>query len=134
MDVKQLISRWEQVRANLLTTIEKLSQYELDYAPFEGAYSVAQLILHIAHEEEGEIHFGITHELAAWPPEFSRDKYPSLNSMVTLLTEVHSRTDAYLRTLDDSDLDREITTPWGLRYKLADILWHVLEHEIHHRG
>ncbi len=50
MNLDQLISRWEQVRTGLLSTIEKFSQQELDYVPFEGGYSVARLILHIAHE------------------------------------------------------------------------------------
>ncbi len=41
MNLNQLISRWEQVRTGLLTIIEKFSQHELDYVPFEGGYSVA---------------------------------------------------------------------------------------------
>lgn len=44
------------------------------------------------------------------------------------------RTESYLRTLQDADLEREVVTPWYKRYTLSAMCWHVLEHEIHHRG
>jgi uncharacterized damage-inducible protein DinB len=134
MRINELIAHWEEVRAGLLTAIRKFSTQELDYVPFAGAYSVAQLILHIAHEEEGEVRYGITRELPVWPGEFTRSQCPSLEDMITLLTEVHQRTIDYLKTLQDAHFDLEITTPWGQKYTLANTFWHVIEHEIHHRG
>ncbi len=50
------------------------------------------------------------------------------------MTEGNQRSESYLRTLNDADLDREIVTPWDQKYTLADMLWHLLEHEIHHRA
>jgi uncharacterized damage-inducible protein DinB len=134
MTLNQLISRWKQVRAGLLVTIRGFSDEELSYRPIEGGWTVAQLMLHIAHEENGEIHYGITGELTEWPAEYPPADYPSLDSIEALLTKVHDRTEAYLETLDDADLERVITAPWGKSYPLTDMLWHVLEHEIHHRG
>jgi uncharacterized damage-inducible protein DinB len=134
MNLNQLISRWKQVRAGLLTTIRSFSDEELAYAPYAGGWSVAQLMLHIAHEENGEIRYGITGELTAWPPEYRREDYPSIDAIEALLTQVHDRTEAYLETLNDADLERVINAPWGNSYPLTDMLWHVLEHEIHHRG
>jgi len=112
MTVNELITRWELVRSGLLSTIEKFSEKELDYVPVQNGYSVAQLILHIAHEEEGEIRYGITLELPGWPTEFSHTQYPSLMDLVSILTEVHQRTESYLRTLHDTDLEQKNVTPW----------------------
>jgi len=134
MTVNELIARWEGVRAGLLATIERFSAQELDYVAVQSGYSVTQLILHIAHEEEGEIRYGVTRELTEWPPEFAPSQYPSLEALIRVLTEVHQRTESYLRTLRDADLEREVETPWGKSYTLSAMFWHVLEHEIHHRG
>ncbi len=134
MTVNELIARWEGVRAGLLTTIETFSTQELDYVAVSGGYSVAQLILHIAHEEEGEIRYGMTGELTEWPAAFVPSQYPSPQALICLLMEVHQRTESYLRTLQDADLEREVVTPWDKRYTLSEMFWHVLEHEIHHRG
>ena len=47
---------------------------------------------------------------------------------------MHADTEAYLDTLDTPDLGTVITAPWGPDIPLGWIIWHVLEHEIHHRG
>jgi uncharacterized damage-inducible protein DinB len=51
-----------------------------------------------------------------------------------LLTEVHDRTEAYLETRDMWDLDAAFQSPSGAELNLRWVIWHVLEHEIHHRG
>ena len=134
MELRQLISHWNQVRAGLLATMDKFKDAELAYVPFEGGWSVGQILLHIAHEEDGEIRQGITRELLQWPSGYAPKEYPTMESIKTLLTKVHSRTEQYLQTLDDGDLDRDIETPWNKTIQLRMMIWHVLEHEIHHRG
>lgn len=51
MTPQELIDRWRQVRAGLITTVGKFSEDELDYVAVQGGYSVATLVLHIAHED-----------------------------------------------------------------------------------
>jgi uncharacterized damage-inducible protein DinB len=51
-----------------------------------------------------------------------------------VLADVHARTEEYIDTLEESDLARIIEAPWGEKFHLGWILWHVIEHEIHHRG
>ena len=36
--------------------------------------------------------------------------------------------------LVEDDLGRLIETPWGKRYRLVEMLGHLVEHEIHHRA
>jgi uncharacterized damage-inducible protein DinB len=36
--------------------------------------------------------------------------------------------------MDERELGRRIELPWGGHTSLGWVVWHVLEHEIHHRG
>jgi uncharacterized damage-inducible protein DinB len=134
MKPEHLIVEWQSVRAGLLTTIDKFKDEDLAYIPFEGSWPVAGLLLHIAQEELGEVGYGMTHELDAWPEEFSSDDYPDLEKIKILLAGVHQRTGTFMESLDEAALDRIVETPWKLRASLAALLLHTLEHEIHHRG
>lgn len=134
MNVAKIIQFWGQIRHGLLDTIEKFTDEELDFVAFEGGYSVRQLILHIAQEEYGEIQYGITRAIDAFPPSYPADAYPTVESTTASLASVHKETVRFLEGLDDHDLAREIEPPWGGTYPLIDLIWHVMEHEIHHRG
>jgi uncharacterized damage-inducible protein DinB len=129
-----LLSKWAQTRAGLLATIDKFSADELSYRPVPKGYSVAETILHIANEEDGEIRFGITRELRAFPSPFEAQRYRDKIAIIATLNEVHARTIAYLQGLNDRDLRAAIQTPWGEVHSQIELCWHVLEHEIHHRG
>jgi uncharacterized damage-inducible protein DinB len=134
MTLKQFKDNWKQTRTDLLETIRKFSDAELSYAPFEGSWTVGQIILHIAQEEKGEIGYGLIQDLPEWPAEYRPEDYPTVESMVDLLTGVHDGTEAYLDTLDDEDLVLEVTTPWGADFELGSMVFHTLAHEIHHRA
>ena len=62
------------------------------------------------------------------------ERYPTVEAIKGILAKVHERTVEFLRDLDDAALARSITSPWGNELSLGWIIWHVLEHEIHHRG
>jgi uncharacterized damage-inducible protein DinB len=134
MLAEYLRSHWAAVRAGLLETVAKFDDADLDFAPFDGAYSVRRLVLHIAHEEYGEVQHGITRSLPSWPDDFDPAAYPSRASLESKLAEVHTGTRRLLERLDDDALAREVEAPWGARDTLANMLSHVLEHEIHHRA
>ena len=53
MRVSQLLAHWQMVRAGLLETIDKFHADELDFRPFAASWTVRQLMLHIAQEEQG---------------------------------------------------------------------------------
>ena len=107
---------------------------DLDFQPFPGSYTVQEIILHIAQEEVGEIHYGLIRKLASFPPPYDPQDYPTIPSLKNLLTEVHQETLSYLEGLNEGDLEGQIETGWGGTYPLGDLLGHVIEHEIHHRG
>ena len=134
MKVNKIAQFWNQVRKGLVDTIEKFSDENFNYIAYENGYSVRQIILHIAQEEYGEIQYGITREIDEFPPSYEEDSYPSIESLKALLAGVHKETIGYLESLADEYLEKEIEAQWGETYPLIDMIWHVMEHEIHHRG
>jgi uncharacterized damage-inducible protein DinB len=131
---KDVFSHWEGVRRDLVSTIEAFNENELEYVPFEGCRKVGDIMLHIADAEDGWLRFCITKELEAWPDYYNLTNYPDKQSIIHVLTEVHLRTSDYLSRLGESGLEGSITAPWGDDFTLLWIFWHIIEHEIHHRG
>lgn len=129
-----LLARWTNVRTRLLETVDKFSESELDFRPFESSWTVRRLMLHIAQEENGEFNHGLTQILATFPPEYDAANFPNRAALKALLAEVHEPNLAYLRTLADADLERAVHTPWGSDDRLVDIVEHLIEHEVHHRA
>jgi uncharacterized damage-inducible protein DinB len=122
------------VREGLRETIAQFSDDDLSYVPFEGAFSVGQIMLHIAHEEEIELGYGLIGEPQDFPPAPEPSDYRTREAIEALLAEVHAGTERYLRGLDDAALDSQVEARWGETYQLLNMVLHVIEHDIHHRG
>ena len=134
MDLDYLTARWRNVRAGLLATIAKFRDEELDFKPYAAAWSVRQLMLHIAHEEHGEFAYGIVQSLGEFPPEYDTRAFPTRAVINRLLDSVHAETLEFLNELTDADLERVIATPWGASHRLVEMIDHLIEHEVHHRA
>ncbi len=133
MKPRQIFNHWEQVRADLLTTIDKFSEEELTFSPFSGSWPVGRIMLHIAECEDHWLHGEVRHEFAP-PVKYSLADYPTKAAIKDVLGNAHSRTLEFLDGLDEKDMDHLYQTRHGETFPLGWIIWHVLEHEIHHRG
>ncbi len=129
----QIFKHWDQVRADLLVTIDKFSQEELIFVPFKGSWSVGQIMLHIADCENYWLHFVVRQEIDPWT-YFELADHPTSEAIKKVLESVRKKTIPFLDSLDERDLDKLYQTPEGEPYTLRWIIWHVVEHEIHHRG
>ena len=134
MKAATIVQTWDRIREGLIGTIEKFTEDDLDYIAFENGYSVRQIILHIAQEEYGEIQYGLTRKIDAFPHPFRDDIYRNVESIKTLLGEVHGETIKYLESLKAHELGSDFEAQWGETRPLIDFILHVIEHEIHHRG
>lgn len=134
MNARELFGHWAVVRRDLFRALDTIADEQLDFVPREGLWSLGTVVRHIANAEEGWFRYAITRELDKWAPRYGAEAYPTVESIKHLLAEVHTRTEAYLETLDADRLDEVLETPWGERLSPREIIWHVLEHEIHHRG
>ena len=133
MKLSELFSHWDQIHANTLALLDKFSDEKLAYVAYDGGMPVGRIALHIADAEEGWFRLIATKERDDWPSDFTLANYPTREAIKSLLAEVHARTFVYLDTLTTGDLDSQIESPWG-QFSLGFIIWHVIEHEIHHRG
>ncbi len=106
---------------------------QLRFVPREGLWSLGTVARHIANAEDGWYRYVATRQLDEWPA-FDEDEVLTVAKVKELLTEVHGRTEAFLSSVDAKEVDRTVEAPWGARLPLRWIIWHVLEHEIHHRG
>jgi uncharacterized damage-inducible protein DinB len=111
MNVAKLIQFWSQIRDGLIETVEKFSDDDLNYTAVENGYSVKQLILHIAHEEYGEIQYGLTRKIDEFSPPFRDEEYQNLESLKSLLANVHSETIDYLENLNGNELEADVCIP-----------------------
>lgn len=134
MQTSEFFAHWEQVRKDLLATLEKFSEEELAFVPFDGSWPVGQIALHIADCEDNWIHGVVRGEIQPWIFYEFKD-YPTKAEIVALLDMAHAKTLSFLEELSEEDLATEYLIPdGGGSASLYWILWHVLEHEIHHRG
>lgn len=134
MKPSTIFSHWKRIREGLIETVDKFDQSQLDFTPFDGSYSAARIMLHIADAEEGWFQYVIGKKYEQWPSHFTVENYPTLADIKSVLEQVHRETEDFLDSLGESDLERIINTPWDEAIPLGWIIWHVLEHEVHHRG
>ncbi len=132
MKLSETFAHWNQVRADLLATIDKFGDDELLFVPFKGAWPVGKIMLHIAEAEDFWLHTLVQRELDR-EADYELADYPTKSAIKGVLDRARSRTIVLLDHLSEHHLD----TVYTLRNEsltLRWIVWHVLEHEIHHRG
>jgi uncharacterized damage-inducible protein DinB len=133
MNAAQRFGHWRSVRKGLFAALDLLEDGQLAFTPREGLWSLGTVAVHIAEAEDGWFRYVVRREVDSWP-DYSPEDYATVSSLKALLAEVHGRTEAYLETLQDDDLEQIIEAPWEERFPLRWVIWHVLEHEISHRG
>jgi uncharacterized damage-inducible protein DinB len=133
MKPRQIFKHWEQVRTDLLATIDMFSDDELTFAPFTGSWPVGQIMLHIADCEDNWLYGVAQQQIEPWI-FYDLTDYPAKALIKQILDRAHLRTIAFLDQLNEPDLDKKYPTADGQSYRLGWIIWHVVEHEIHHRG
>jgi uncharacterized damage-inducible protein DinB len=131
--LNELFSHWDQIHRDTIAVIEKFDETDLDVSAYEGGWTVAEIALHIANAEEGWFRVVASRKDTDWPPEYSVNDYPSKKAIITLLDHSHKETMDFLHSFSLEDLDTIVESKWG-SFSMRFIIWHVIEHEIHHRG
>jgi len=133
MNASELFGHWRDVRQALYQALDLLNEEHLSFRPRDGLWSLREVVCHIAEVEEGWFRHNVTREHASWV-DLNPDDYPTIASLKTLLAEVHDRTEATYSNDGDRKFKETAVMPWGKTIDHAWVAWHVLEHEIHHRG
>ncbi|TFE00563.1 DinB family protein [Jeotgalibacillus salarius] len=145
--VGELVSMLEYSRGVLLEDIKDLSQSDLDFIAYDGANSIAALLMHIASVEF--VYQLITHEnrdfneeeLSEWKtallldPEATNEiKNQPLEHYIDILEETRKKTLSILASKNEEWLFEEGEWENGVAYNKYWFWYHVMEDEINHRG
>jgi uncharacterized damage-inducible protein DinB len=134
MNAKEMLQYWSEVRAGLNQALGQFGDEELEFRPRENLWSLGQVARHIANTEDGWFGYVAWRKYPEWPPDLTAEDAPTVGSIQARLREAHARTEDFLAPLSEVDLEQVIRAPWGDEFPLKWVVWHVLEHEIHHRG
>src|SRR5512133_3370778 len=124
---------WKNFRKDLLNMLDQLDETELEFTPFPGSWPVGKIFLHIAESEDYWIHYLARKELPE-NPHYELKDYPSVSAIRMKLRVTEERTQSFLEPLKEKDLEWRFKPPRGESLTLFQILWHVMEHELLHRG
>jgi uncharacterized damage-inducible protein DinB len=135
MDAKSLLGHWAGVRAGLVQALDLLTDEQLAFRPREGMWSLHETVCHIAGCEDSWFRCYVTREVASWEEvDYKPAGYPTVAALKALLGDVHARIEAMYADDGDHKLAGMVELPWGPTVSHEWVVWHVLEHEIHHRG
>lgn len=113
--------------------VSRFSEEELAFKPVSTGWMTGEIFLHIAECEDYWIHAVVRKELP-FDVSYNMVQYPDSSAISRRLELSRERTWQFLEGLKLSDLDWRFSTPAGETLTLYEILWHVIEHEVHHRG
>jgi uncharacterized damage-inducible protein DinB len=132
VDAQELFRHWTDVRMGLSEALDKLTDLQLDFSPREGLWSLRETVVHLANTEDGWLRY---YSANRWHENtFQAADYPTIASLKTLLAEQHAVTEGQFANDPDSVLAQVRPLPWGKQATMSWVVWHVVEHEIHHRG
>jgi uncharacterized damage-inducible protein DinB len=147
MKAIDLFPYWNDNRALLMKVAGALRDEDLDRSPAPGFRSVGEVLRHVIAAEERWWHGGIhARPYEAWRPRgwdrmtdeekqtSRRDRFPSTQAILEGLQAAHAPVDAFLRETEAADLCEKRRATWDEENTLRWILWHLVEHDQHHRG
>ena len=136
MEARDVFANWTPVREGLIQARDQLNDEQLGFSPRDGLWSIREVACHIADAEDSWLRCARTETgVQEWPrSSYLAQDFGTVEAAKELLASVHAETDALMSILDTDALDRNIELPWGASVTVGWILWHALEHEVHHRG
>ena len=133
MKLNNFFVHWEKIHKDTLVVVDGFSDDELTHIPYDGGWSVGEIALHIANAEDGWFGTIAMKTSEKWPDHHTTENYPNKKAIISLFSDTHKKTMAFLENLTLYDLETIYHSDWG-KFSLGFIIWHVIEHEIHHRG
>ena len=144
--ISLIVYMMEDVRKVLLKGLEGLTKEEVNKPPLEGEMPIGKYLRHQALVDaswynvitEGkDINVDLIEKLKSLSWENGSSPDLDLNDYVKMMEDARKEVLEYIKTLKDSNLEEEIIREWqGKEYRLSKkwILYHLIEHEAHHRG
>jgi uncharacterized damage-inducible protein DinB len=133
MNLYDLYPHWETRTNKILQSLENRTPYELEFKFRPNMRSLGNLYRHILAAEI----FWMEDVLAGRGKMFSElddSEYNNSKSILDKWQSVRSRSQEIVRPYSLSDLKMTFLSLRKKPIELGYVLWHVVEHEIHHSG
>jgi len=151
--VKLLSWMLDDVRKETLRGIEGLNKEQLFMPPVEGEFPIGAYLMHLGEVDaywysiisgkqmSDEIKRRVYYD--AWfdtkPEKYAPPKEPlELDEYIEAITEARDIVKHYMRSLNDGDLDEIVIiqkdSGGGKERMRKWVIYHLIEHEAHHRG
>ena len=135
MEKEHLLKRWPDVRSGLMEIIDAFPESQLTFVPVKGGWTAGRIMLHIGSAANYWLHSGFLSDTNVYQSgQATLENFPTLTAIRVYLTAEHERTLQLLSHFDPAAWQIGVRYPDKHLYTPDWIFWHVLEHEIHHRG
>jgi uncharacterized damage-inducible protein DinB len=132
MKAADLYPYWQLARRDLVSALSQLNDEQLDYSPQQGMRTIGDVARHVIDAEAGWVNLVVLQKDEPWP-QYPRERLPTVQSILHEMERVHAVTTGLLQERDVCWLDE--TREQGVQgFALRWVFWHILDHEIHHRG
>lgn len=131
--VQQFLEYWGSVRGRTRRVVECIPPEHLEWAHRPGAFTVGDLVRHLAAIERHM--YGET--IAGRPSRYAgcgRDLADGYDAVIEYFDRLDAETRAIIGSLSDADLQGKCETPAGTPITTWKWLRAMVEHEAHHRG
>lgn len=138
VEIKELFEYNWYCRAKFLDAMSKLPWEKVVENREASFNSMRNVFLHSLGAEEGWLKRLTSGKMDFWPIHDYDKDFKGIEEMRKYMVEVETESRAYLAKLTPQDLDKMVS--WlgkdntMNRFRVEDILLHLIEEEIHHRG
>ncbi len=131
--VDSLVQAWLRHRDALVSLVDVTPEGSQDYTPWEGAWTYAQVALHIVGVGEWFVQAVATGQIAKPEPAV---QVTSMKQLREVIGEATKRTTEIFKALTNEQLTSEVNTSsvFGVNLTGMQIIESMREHEIHHKG
>ena len=136
MNLFDIYRQWEtDLRPYTVDALRRMAPEQLAYKP-EGWHSSAwDLADHMVGCEWIWISRNVL-QRAPWGTRWQANRFGSMDQLLAFWEQVHGETVEWMKSVPAAELEREIAMPYeGMPTATVQwLVYHVMEHEIHHRG
>jgi uncharacterized damage-inducible protein DinB len=133
-DILKMLSEITEARKQILTECARLTPRQLHNPVYPGTWSVLQNLAHLAWSEAHTL--VCIQKRPEGPSRAERPPVPALQlaALRTALDEAHAATIAFVKCYPEAVLRERCQCGRQGEQTVGGLLFHLIEHEIHHRA
>jgi uncharacterized damage-inducible protein DinB len=135
MDIRDLLEYNWYCSRKFLESFEKLPWNEVVEDRGASFGSMRNIFLHSLEAEQGWFRHLASGKIGDWPRHDYEKEFQNVEAMRKYAEEVEAEGRAYIRKLRPGGLDKLFPITWhGKSFRVEDVLMHIVEECVHHRG